>query len=259
MKQEKKLTLGWIMQFPSESLDSSSVLVLCNALYFKGAWERKFDASMTEHSKFYQLNGSSVRVPFMKSREKQFISCYNGFSVLKLPYERGADRRQFSMYIILPDERDGLWNLSEILSSEPGFLDRYRPWEKVPVREFKIPRFKISFELEASEVSKGMGMVLPFSMEEADLSEMVDCSKVFREGYNLYVSKIFHKSVIEVTEEGTEAAAATAAVMCVFASAVSSSPPVNFVADHPFIFVIAEDLTGVVLFTGHVLNPSPTG
>ena len=103
------------------------------------------------------------------------------------------------MYIFLPDAKDGLWNLLEKMSSEPGFLDRHRPWEN---------------------------------------------------------SSIFYKSFVEVNEEGTEAAGASAAMV-----SLRSLPPgpFDFVADHPFAFVIREDRTGVVLFTGHVLNPILSG
>jgi len=231
---------------PAGSVDSTTRLVFGNALYFKGAWERKFDASETKESEFFLLDGNSVQAQFMTTKEKQYVSSYDDFSVLKLPYKQGEDNRQFSMYIFLPDAKDGLWNLLEKMSSESGFLHHHLPRQKAAVEKFKMPKFKISFGFEASEALKGLGLVLPFS--GGDLTEMVD-SPV---GHNLYVSSIFHKSFIEVNEEGTEAAGASAAVVTLRSLPVG---PFDFVADHPFAFVIREDMTGVVLFTGHVLNP----
>ena len=186
----------------------------------------------------------------MSSTNEQYISCYDNLKVLKLPYRQGGDLRQFSMYVLLPDAHDGHWNLAEKVSSEPEFLEKNTPTRKVPVGQFKLPKFKILFGFEASDLLKGLGLHLPFSAE-ADLSEMVD-SPMRR---SLCVSSVFHKSFVEVNEEGTEAAAATAAT--VMQKSLPLRPPkkMDFVADHPFLFIIREDLTGVVLFIGHVLNP----
>ncbi|PHU20879.1 Serpin-ZX [Capsicum chinense] len=241
-------TSGLIKEIlPAGSVDSSTRLVFANALYFKGAWDEKFDASVTKESEFHLLNGTSIQVPFMTSKKKQYVKAFDGFKVLGLPYKQGEDRRRFSMYFFLPDANDGLPALVDKVSSESRFLERHLPYQKVGVGEFRIPKFKISFGFEASNVLKGLGVVLPFSGD--GLTEMVE-SPV---GSNLYVSNIFHKSFIEVNEEGTEAAAATACV--VKERALMVDEKVDFVADHPYLFLIREDVTGVVLFVGSVLNP----
>lgn len=246
----EKETNGLIKEvLSSGSVDASTRLIFANALYFKGAWAAKFDASKTKDQWFYLLNGSSVQVPFMTSNEDQFVRAFDGFKVLGLPYNQGEDKRRFSMYFFLPNAKDGLSALMERVSSESGFLDRHLPYQEVELGEFRIPKFKISFGFEASKVLKGLGLVLPFSGGEG-LTEMVDSPTV---GRNLYVSSIFHKSFIEVNEEGTEAAAASAAVVQL--RGLSFPEKIDFVADHPFLFVIREDMTGVVLFIGHVLNP----
>ncbi|XVE55954.1 hypothetical protein DITRI_Ditri03aG0198800 [Diplodiscus trichospermus] len=245
----EKETSGLIKEvLPPGSVDGSTRLIFANALYFKGAWNESFDASKTKDHDFHLINGSSVKVPFMTSKKKQTVSAYNGFKVLGLPYKQGGDKRRFSMYFFLPDANDGLPALVEKVSSESGFVERHLPYQPVEVGEFRIPRFKISFGFEASEVLKGLGLVLPFS-GEGGLTDMVD-SPV---GQNLYVSDIFHKSFIEVNEEGTEAASATAGLIKLRALIIQEK--IDFVADHPFLFLIREDVTGVVLFTGHVLNP----
>jgi len=234
------------------SVDRKTLLILANALYFKGAWEEKFDASKTEEDDFHLLNGSSVQVPFMTSKERQLVSAFDGFKVLRLPYKRGKvlkDKRRFSMYVFLPDSKDGLPALVEKVGSESGFLDRHIPYKMKKVGDFMIPRFNISFGFEASNVLKGLGLVLPFSTE-ADLTEMVG-----RRGFN--VSRIFHKSFIEVNEEGTEAAACSVKIAMMSGCRLSSikEDKIDFVADHPFLFLIREDTSETVLFIGRVLNP----
>ncbi|XP_020275458.1 serpin-ZXA-like [Asparagus officinalis] len=244
-------TAGLIKELlPARSVDNNTKLVLGNALYFKGAWEIKFYSSETEDSDFFLLDGSSVQAQFMTTKKKQYVFSYDDFSVLRLPYKRGNDMRQFSMCIFLPNAKDGLWNLLDKMSADPRFLDRHFPRQKAIVGKFKLPKFKISYGFEASAALKSLGLGLPFTME-GDLTEMVDLP--------LYVSAIFHKSFIEVNEQGTEAAGASAAVMKEGCSRSLPLGPFDFEADHPFAFVIREDRTGVVLFTGHVLNPSLSG
>ncbi|GMI91197.1 hypothetical protein like AT1G47710 [Hibiscus trionum] len=242
-------TSGLIKEvLPLESVDASTRLIFANALYFKGAWNESFDASKTKDYDFRLVNGNSVKTPFMTSEKKQIVSAYDGFKVLGLPYKQGEDKRHFSMYFFLPDAKDGLPALVDKVSSEPGFLEQHLPCQPAEVGEFRIPRFKISFGLEASAVLKRLGLELPFS-GKGGLTEMVDSP----EGQNLYVSNIFHKSFIEVNEEGTEAAAATSAVVKL--KSLYIPDPIDFVADHPFLFLVKEDVTGVVLFIGNVLNP----
>lgn len=248
----EKKTNGLIKEIlPSGSVDSSTRLVFANALYFKGAWTDKFDASTTKDDQFHLLDGSSIQVPFMTSKKKQLISAFDGFKVLGLPYKQGGDKRQFSMYFFLPDAKEGLPKLVEEVGSVAGFLERHIPYQKVEVGDFRIPKFKISFGFEASEVLKELGLVLPFSGD--GLTEMVDSSAI---GQKLYVSSIFHKSFIEVNEEGTEAAAASAGVIKL--RSLQMLDKIDFVADHPFLFLIREDMTGVVQFIGQVHNPLAT-
>lgn len=191
----------------------------------------------------------------MTSYKKQYLEAFDGFKVLKLNHRKGkTEKRHFSMCIFLPDEKDGLPTLFERVCSKPGFLDRHLPRWKVEVGDFRIPKFKISTGFSASEILKELGLVLPFHdpCKGGDLTEMVDSPP----GETLYISGIPHTSFIEVNEEGTEAAAVTVTgVVGDSLGSVHDTKTIDFVADHPFLFFIREELTGAVLFTGKVLNP----
>ncbi|KAH6798112.1 Serine protease inhibitor family protein [Perilla frutescens var. hirtella] len=249
-------TNGLIQEIlPPDAVDRYTKLILANAVYFKGAWAEKFEASLTEERDFYLLNGSSVRAPLMSSRRAQYVRAFDGFKVLKLPYEQGKDTRSFSMCIDLPDARDGLPALTQRVCSQSGFINSHLPCNREILDEFRVPKFKIGFDFEGSGLLKSLGLVLPFAM--GGLTEMVDCSDTSR---SLQVSKIFHKSFVEVNEEGTEAAAVSAACVTFGSSRfpVEEKPRLKFVADHPFLFVIREDSSGLLLFIGQLLNPLAT-
>ncbi|XP_068324777.1 serpin-ZX-like [Pyrus communis] len=231
------------------TVKSDSKLIIVNALYFKGVWNDQFDASMTFKQNFYLLDGTKVLAPFMcRSYEDQYVRAFDSFKVAKLEYEPGKDKeRQFSMYFLLPNERDGLPALVDRVCSEPGFLDRHLPKTRVEVGAFKIPRFKFSSGFKASKILEDLGLVLPFN-GNGDLSEMVESP--------LREANIIHKSFIEVDEEGTKAAAVSVfAEECGCAQPFEPIKRIHFVADHPFLFLIREEMTGTVQFIGHVLNP----
>ncbi|CAH8386840.1 unnamed protein product [Eruca vesicaria subsp. sativa] len=214
---------------PQGSVTSLTNWIYGNALYFKGAWKEKFEKYLTKNKPFYLLNGESVSVAFMSNYENQYVKAYDGFKVLRLPYQQGRDDadRKFSMYFYLPEKRDGLDNLLKRLTSTHGFLDSHIPIYKDRVGKFRIPKFKIKFGFEAS--------------------------KAF-DDFELNVS-LYQKAFIEIDEVGTEAAAATA--MRRLVGSPSMMPKmIDFVVDHPFLFLIREDRTGTVLFVGQIYDPS---
>ncbi|CAM0902665.1 unnamed protein product [Alopecurus aequalis] len=162
-----------------------------------------------------------------------------------------ADPTQFSMCIFLPDARDGLPALLDTIASRPSFLHDHLPEQRVNLREFRLPRFKLSFHGSVVAVLKKLGLELPFC-DRADLSNMVEDDG---SGLPILVDDIIHRAVIEVNEEGTKAAAVTMPQ----GLHVRREPPpqqLDFVADHPFAFYIVEEATGAVVFAGHVLDPS---
>ncbi|CAH8255910.1 unnamed protein product [Arabidopsis lyrata] len=182
---------------------------------------------MTKDRDFHLLNGTLVYVPFMSSYKDQYMEAYDDFKVLKLPFRQGDDTsRSFSMHFYLPDEKDGLDKLVEKMASSLGFLDSHIPSQKVKVGEFRIPKFKIEFGFSASRAFNRLG-----------LDEMA----------------LYQKSCVEIDEEGAEAIAATPVVGGFGCSFVKR---IDFVADHPFLFMIREDKTGTVLFVGQIFDPS---
>ncbi|KAK1407528.1 hypothetical protein QVD17_39144 [Tagetes erecta] len=225
-------------------------LILANAVYFKGAWSQKFNRTATKESSFYLLNGSEVRVPFMTSKEKQLVYEYDEFKVLGLPYLQRQDKRWLTMYFFLPHAKDGLQSLVEKIGSTSNFFESHIPHETREVGEFLIPKFKISFGFEASNMLKELGVLFP-SNDVYDFSEMVDLS-VGSDWVN--VSSLHHKSFVEVNEEGTKASVVSLASF--WFSGPGDDAKVDFVGDHPFLFVIREDITGILLFMGQVTNPS---
>ncbi|CAH2048273.1 unnamed protein product [Thlaspi arvense] len=213
---------------PPGSVESDTIWVYGNALYFKGAWEHKFRKPLTEDRDFHLLNGTSVSVPFMTNYRKQYVRDYGDFKVLKLPFrQRGDISRQFSMYFYLPEANDGLDDLVKRMASTRGFLDSHIPSQEVLTGEFGIPKFKIEFGFEAST-----------AFNELNLKEV----------------SLYQKAFVEIDEDGAEAAAVTA---CRGRGAgCRLRETIDFVADHPFLFMIREDKTASVLFVGQIFNPS---
>jgi serpin B len=247
----EKETNGLIKKIlPPCSVNNLTRIIFTNALYFKGKWDYPFEAWKTRNYDFHLLNGNSVKVPFMTSNDDQFISAFDGFKVLRLPYKQGEDKRQLSMYFFLPNARDGLAALVDKVASESELLHHKLPFKKVEVSNLKIPKFQFLFELETSDMLKQLGVILPFSPGAGGLTKMTDS---IEESQNIYVSNIFHKSFIKVNEDGTEAVAAQAS--CLERECMCISSRLDFVADHPFLFLIREDSTQTILFMGQVLNP----
>ncbi|OEL37591.1 putative serpin-Z5 [Dichanthelium oligosanthes] len=237
--------------------------MLVNAIYFKGRWERPFDEHCTEMDRFYLLDVSAVDTPLMRGCGRHLIAVHDGFKVLELPYHaplvggRGVDVTSavyYSMCVFLPEARDGLWSLVDEIASSPTFLQDHLPERKVNVNDVRLPKFKMSFSSELTGILRDLGLMRtldPHPQHVADLSDMAESD------YPLRIGGIRHRAVIEVNEEGTEAAAVT----CTGIAAPAAEPPrpretVDFVADHPFVFLVTEEVSGAVVFAGCVLDPS---
>ncbi|KAK3606706.1 hypothetical protein CHS0354_013549 [Potamilus streckersoni] len=239
----EKETKGKIKNLiPSGSLSPLTVLVLVNAIYFKGDWAMKFKPENTVVQPFYKLDGDAAKVYMMKSRmertwygEDQSLDC----KALQLPY-KGED---LYMLVLLPNKMDGLPALESKLSMTT--LKLIQNNMSSGLVEVSLPKFKIEASFELSKVLSKLGMSDVFDENKADLSGMTNQK-------NVYLSQVFHKAFVEVNEEGTEAAAATGAVI------KKRSLPVmhSFDADHPFLFLIMDKRSGVILFLGRLVAPT---
>jgi serpin B len=217
-------------------------LVLVDAIYFKGKWDKPFETNSTRDEPFYVSAGTTNNVPLMHQTDLFGYEEFPGLQVLVLPYA-GDD---ISMIVLLPREPDGLGKLEEKLTSENLALWTARsPWQKV---EVFLPKFKATSEFSLADTLGAMGMTDAFDPNKADFSGM-DGRK------DLYISKVIHKAYVDVNEEGTEAAAATGVIMTLGMAAPSTPIPV-FRADHPFLFLIRDNRTGSILFLGRMTNPS---
>ncbi|CAO2192469.1 unnamed protein product [Urochloa humidicola] len=152
------------------------------------------------------------------------------------------------MCIFLPDARDGLpGHIDKMASSSSSFMRDHMPKRRVKVEEFWLPKFKLSFSNQMKETLMAMGLEAVFFKDKANLSNMLE------DDDGLFMEHVFHKAVIEVNEEGTEAAASTA---CTFLKKGKCIGLTDFVADHPFVFFLVEEVSGAVVFMGHVLDPT---
>ncbi len=221
-------------------LDSMTRLVLTNAIYFKGNWARQFKEDRTKDAPFTLANGRKVDVAMMNQTAEFNYMETESFQALELPYVDD----ELSMIILLPKEFDGLDEFEKTLTVEKlsKWLGRLRNCE---VR-VSIPKFKMTSQFGLASVLKSMGMTDAFSAN-ADFSGM-------NGRRDLFISAVIHKAYVDVNEEGTEAAAATAVTMKLTSIGPSRIPA--FCADHPFLFIIRDNLSGSILFIGRVMNPN---
>ncbi len=221
------------------TLDAMTRLVLTNAIYFKGDWARQFQEDRTQEAAFTLIGGNTVQVPMMNQRAEFDYAQADELQVLRLPYVG----EELSMILLLPSEADGIGRLEQMLSREnlEGWLKRLGEREVI----VSVPKFEMTSKFSLASMLRSMGMVRAFS-DDADFSGMTGRR-------NLFLSAVIHQAYIDVNEEGTEAAAATGAVMKLTSVGPERTPV--FRADHPFIFMIREDTSGSILFFGRVMNP----
>ncbi len=226
-------TKGMIDEIISgDDITANTHLLLTNAIYFKGSWQAEFSKKTTINKIFYTSKGEESQVDFMTQRADLAYTETEKTQVLKLNYLGG----DLSMLVILPRENN-LADLIDNLTSE-----MIATWNKKFTTynvEVQLPKFKFDFDAEMSEPLKKIGMQRAFTAKSAN---------------ELIIGTVKHKAIIDVNEEGTEAAAATVVAM------VTRSMPMQyerreFIADHPFIFLIQDDLNQNILFMGKVENP----
>lgn len=228
---------------PSGFVTPLTRLILTNAVYFKGQWLEQFDKKETEEQNFNISLDKKVQVEMMKKAGEGAKFNYSEneqLQLLELPY----DGEELSMLVLLPKEND-LETLEKNLTPEK-LLEWEKTLNKQQVDVF-LPKFKFETKYFLTEDLKEMGMATAFS-ENADFSGMTGKK-------DLVISGVVHQAFVEVNEEGTEAAAATAVDMVTEALLEEPKIPV-FLANHPFIFIIQQKDTGNILFMGRVNNPT---
>jgi len=232
---------------PPRSLDADSRLVLVNAIYFKDRWIQEFRAKSTRDAPFHREDGGMVQVPLMSQLADVPYFEANGYQVVELEYESGL-----SMLVLLPDRADGLRRLESELSAE--FLERViAQMEDRSVRIF-LPRFEMrSSPADLVVALAALGITRAFS-READFSGINGLRPP--NGEALLISSVFHQAFVAVNEAGTEASAATGLGFLAGSAMPAPTRPLEFRADHPFVFAIRERSTGEILFLGRVTDPS---
>jgi serpin B len=224
---------------PSDVLDSLTRLVLTNAIYFKGSWKYEFEERRTRDLPFTLSAENKVDVATMFQKNKFKYTQQPGVQVLEMPYSGD----ELSLVVLLPEKADGLAELEESLSTKKLAV-LTSGLRETEVSVF-LPKFKMTCDFDLSRTLASMGMPLAFS-RKADFSGMTGVT-------DLYISAVLHKAFIDVNEEGTEAAAATAVVMTRKGAAIRPNP--IFRADRPFLFLLKDTETNSILFIGRVMDP----
>ncbi|HEX3050196.1 MAG TPA: serpin family protein [Aggregatilineaceae bacterium] len=218
-------------------LTPETKLVLTNAIYFKAAWDAEFDPNFTSDAPFMLLDGSSVNVPMMGQTGGYSYTSGEGYQAVLLPY----DGEQAAMLMIVPDS--GQFEAVEsALAAEmyTSVLDALQPMTV----SLRMPLFEYRADFELAEPLAALGMADAFS-GDADFSGMTGQR-------DLSIDAIVHQAYIKTTEEGTEAAAATAIEM----GATAIMPDIDLNIDRPFLYFLIDQPTRTILFMGRVLNPA---
>lgn len=225
-----------------DEINPDMVLFLINAIYFKGTWQTEFDPSRTRDGTFYLATGAEKQIPMM-TRIGDYLYSENyeaKFQAISLPYGDG----RMSMYIFLPYPESDINTFLAGLNTEnwERWMSQFREQEVF----LSMPKFKLEYEKTLNNPLQSLGMGIAFAPGAADFSQMADLEVL---GRNLYIGEVLHKAVVEVNEEGTEAAAVTSVGI-----RTTSAPPA-FIANRPFFFAIRDNETQTVLFMGTVVDP----
>jgi serine protease inhibitor len=239
---------GWVNEKTHEKITSiidniasEAVMYLINAIYFKGIWRSEFDKEKTADGPFTSGEGEMLTIPMMQQQDTFRYFHNEKLACAELPYGQG----NYNMIILLPEIGITLQDVIGSLTSES--------WEAMMnslTREelvVRLPKFKFDYERTINDELTDMGMGIAFS-------DMADFTGINSDG-GLKISKVLHKTFVEVDEEGTEAAAVTAVIIGTTAYP-GEKVPISFVVDHPFVFAIRERDTGAIVFIGCVNDPS---
>lgn len=233
----KNSTGGKIEDLLTEPLPPNTKMVLLNAIYFKGLWDTPFDASFTSSAPFYNGGTEQVTVDMMRNEVRVPYAYHEATDadVADLPYA-GLD---YSMTIVLPRDHSGAEALRQRLSW-PVFQNMLSHLQQQRLT-LALPRFKLEGAYKLKQPISQLGAKKMFDERQADLSGITGSR-------DLFVHDVIHKAVVEVNEEGSEAAGASGVVFVT----KSLSTSTRFIVDHPFLFFIRNTKTGDVFFAGQV-------
>ncbi|XP_059154810.1 leukocyte elastase inhibitor-like isoform X2 [Physella acuta] len=220
------------------SINSDTVVILINTIFFNGTWTFPFPKNTTFRRPFYSLDRGISTVDMMNDNMTIKYKKDNsiGIEVVELPF----NGERFHFYIALPEEVNGITDLEKLLAT-PGKVDTLFSGLSSEYLDVSIPKFKTETTLYLVQPLKDIGMVEAFSPGYADFTGII------RKG-GVFISSVIHKAIIDVKETGTVAAAATSVVMSI--TSLKRPPEKRFVADHPFLYFIRDELTQQILFQG---------
>jgi serpin B len=233
-----------------DRLDSSSPAVILNAVYFKAKWSAVFSKNNTTDDVFNLSRQKKISVPMMRRTDSEALVTRPLYRAIRLPYAV----RSLGMVIVLPNEPEGLDAVVRRFDADEWaqLLGALRAPGAVKPVDLALPRFKASADSELAPLFKAAGMIRAFDVRQPDFSGMTGRQPA---EVPLSIGSIAHRAVIEVQEDGTEAAAATALVAV---TASLMAPPGErqvFHVDHPFLFAILDDTSGAILFQGRIVDP----
>jgi serpin B len=234
-KQTNKMIKNFIK--PGVLTDATG-MVLLNAVYFKALWQTAFTKEQTVPDKFLAASGKKITCEMMNSSINTKYYEDDKFQAVEIPYKN----KEASMLIILP-KKDTESKINEIDYEYYSDIAKSFAAKKVKV---SIPKFKMEVQYELRDAMKRMGMKSAFS-KDADFSGITG-------GKGLTISKILHQSVIDVNESGTEASSATA-VIAMRSTMITKDIPIVFKADRPFLFIVKQASSNVILFMGYLAEP----
>ena len=229
-----------------EEISGTDMMFLINAIYFKADWQYQFDKQQTQEAPFYQQDGTTVSVPMMFSEGVKLRHYYDpSFQLLDIPYGNG----QFSLIVLLPEPTTS--SVTDVVNRlTTADLNQWVAEADTLTPQLYLPKFTTSFKMNLNSPLIQLGMKTPFDDRVADFS------KFFQEvNSGLYLDQVIHQAFIEVSEEGSEAAAATAVGVSV-TSIGGSSQPLTIRVDRPFVYFIRERHTQTLLFAGTMLDPT---
>lgn len=228
---------------PKGVLDDLTRLVLVNAVYFKGSWLAPFDPKDTADGPFHPLTGDDVTVTMMRESEHLPYTSGDGWQAVDLPYIGGA-----SMTLLVPES--GRLDAVE-QSLDPALLATIASGLQERTVNLAMPKFDVRRQLALGPTLQAMGMTDAFKAPPGPGT--ADFTGITRRN-ELFVTDVVHEATVVVDERGTEAAAATA--VTVGTTAAPGGQPVTLTIDRPFLFLIRDTSTGVILFMGRVTNPT---